>query len=141
VPWPIVGALGEADLLRRPRLDAVSGSRILALWRPHLAVAASRDAGAPSLIIDAGTGLRRVSGLLGDASFRGTVLLSHLHWDHVHGLPFFAAGARPAHRGQWCFRPGDDPVATLACGLSPPHFPVGPASSARGGPSTGSPRA
>lgn len=90
-------------------------------------VAVSRDGEAPSLIIDAGTGLRRVSELLGDAPFQGTVLLSHLHWDHVHGLPFFAAGARPAHRVNVVLpAPDDDPVATLARGLSPPHFPVGP---------------
>jgi ribonuclease BN (tRNA processing enzyme) len=26
---------------------------------------------------------------LGDQPFRGTALVSHLHWDHVQGLPFF----------------------------------------------------
>ena len=30
--------------------------------------------------------------------FTGTIMLSHLHWDHVHGLPFFAAGDRPGAR-------------------------------------------
>ena len=25
---------------------------------------------------------------------RGTILLTHLHWDHVHGLPFFRGGDR-----------------------------------------------
>ena len=28
------------------------------------------------------------------APFRGTILVSHVHWDHVQGLPFFAAGDR-----------------------------------------------
>ena len=51
-------------------------------------------AGAPRLILDAGTGLRRVTGLLGGAPFAGTIILTHLHWDHVHGLPFFSAGDR-----------------------------------------------
>jgi phosphoribosyl 1,2-cyclic phosphodiesterase len=50
--------------------------------------------GAPRLILDAGTGLRRVTGLLGGAPFAGTIILTHLHWDHVHGLPFFSAGDR-----------------------------------------------
>ncbi len=50
------------------------------------------EAGPSRLILDAGTGLR----LLGDAaaSQRGstreyTLFLSHLHWDHIQGLPFF----------------------------------------------------
>ncbi|HJK91920.1 MAG TPA: MBL fold metallo-hydrolase [Polyangiaceae bacterium LLY-WYZ-15_(1-7)] len=44
------------------------------------------------LILDAGTGLRG----LGDALMAegqpvdATILLSHLHWDHIQGLPFFA---------------------------------------------------
>jgi len=25
-------------------------------------------------------------------AFRGTLLLSHLHWDHTHGMPFFRSG-------------------------------------------------
>ncbi len=50
--------------------------------------------GAARSILDAGTGMRRVTGLLGGAPFAGTILLTHLHWDHVHGLPFFAAGDR-----------------------------------------------
>jgi phosphoribosyl 1,2-cyclic phosphodiesterase len=46
--------------------------------------------GETHFILDAGTGLRR----LGDALVtRGpvttTLLLSHLHWDHIQGLPFF----------------------------------------------------
>jgi phosphoribosyl 1,2-cyclic phosphodiesterase len=68
------------------------------------------EPGAPRLILDAGTGLRRVTGLLGGGPFAGTIILTHLHWDHVHGLPFFAAGDR------------DDARVT-----SPPHFPITPA--------------
>ena len=58
---------------------------LTARWRPI---------GSRRLLLDAGTGLRRVSGLLGDTPFRGTLLLTHLHWDHVQGLPFFPAGDR-----------------------------------------------
>ena len=90
-------------------------------------VALAHDGEPPSLIVDAGTGLRRVTDLLGDEPFRGTILLSHLHWDHVHGLPFFVAGARPGHRVDMFLPTVDgDPVAALALGMSPPHFPVGP---------------
>ena len=49
----------------------------------------------PTLVLDAGTGLRRLTALLDGQPFRGTILLGHLHWDHTQGLPFFAAGDRP----------------------------------------------
>ena len=46
--------------------------------------------GEDPLLFDLGTGLRYF-GLTRPAGepFRGTCLLSHLHWDHVQGLPFF----------------------------------------------------
>ena len=56
----------------------------------------------PRLVLDAGTGLRNVTTLLGDAPFEGAILLSHLHWDHTQGLPFFAAGDRPDGHGSPC---------------------------------------
>jgi ribonuclease BN (tRNA processing enzyme) len=90
-------------------------------------VALAHDGGVPSLILDAGTGLRRTTALLGDQPFQGTVLLGHLHWDHVHGLPFFGAGFRSGHRVDVLLPAVDgDPLSTLARGLSPPHFPVSP---------------
>ena len=52
------------------------------------------DSPVPALILDAGTGLRQVTGLLAGRPFDGTILLTHLHWDHVHGLPFFRGGDR-----------------------------------------------
>jgi len=42
------------------------------------------------LIVDAGTGLRRLQHALGGRSGRFTILLSHYHWDHIQGLPLFA---------------------------------------------------
>jgi len=81
----------------------------------------------PTLILDAGTGLRKVTDLLDGEPFRGTILLSHLHWDHVHGMPFFQAGMRAGHRVDvWLPAVDGDAIGTLARGLSPPHFPVGP---------------
>jgi phosphoribosyl 1,2-cyclic phosphodiesterase len=90
-------------------------------------LALAHDGALPTLVIDAGTGLRRVTALLGAAPFEGTLLLGHLHWDHVHGLPFFQGGARSGHRVDVLLPAVDgDAVATLARGLSPPHFPIGP---------------
>lgn len=44
--------------------------------------------GEDPLLFDLGTGLRYF-GLGCGGPFRGTSLVSHLHWDHVQGLPFF----------------------------------------------------
>src|SRR4051812_32260691 len=55
-------------------------------------VAISADDGPPLLVLDAGSGLRNLTRLLDGEPFRGTIVLGHLHWDHVMGLPFFAAG-------------------------------------------------
>ena len=94
-------------------------------------IAIAHDGGtAPVLVLDAGTGLRRVSALLDGDAFRGTILLTHLHWDHVQGLPFFAAGDRPDADVRMLMPvDGDDstdPVDVLARGMSPPHFPITP---------------
>jgi phosphoribosyl 1,2-cyclic phosphodiesterase len=80
------------------------------------------------LLLDAGTGLRRVQELLGDAAFDGTLLLTHLHWDHVQGLPFFPSGDRVGSRVSMLL-PSDDhlgPVELLSRMMSPPFFPIGP---------------
>lgn len=46
--------------------------------------------GEQPLVFDLGTGLRYFGHTLrDDEPFRGTCLLSHLHWDHTQGLPFF----------------------------------------------------
>ena len=58
-------------------------------------VAIAHDGRAPSLVLDAGTGIRTVSAALGGAPFAGAIVLSHLHWDHVQGLPFFASADHP----------------------------------------------
>jgi phosphoribosyl 1,2-cyclic phosphodiesterase len=93
-------------------------------------VALARDGAAgPTLVLDAGTGLRRVTGLLDGQPFTGTIVLTHLHWDHVHGLPFFAAGDRDGSRAALLLpaQPDGTPAAdVLARGMSPPHFPIGP---------------
>ena len=90
-------------------------------------VAVAHDGEDVSVIIDAGTGIRLVTDLLRDGPFTGAILLGHLHWDHTHGLPFFAAGDRPDARVD-LYMPaqGEDAQGVLARGWSPPHFPIGP---------------
>ncbi|HZM40165.1 MAG TPA: MBL fold metallo-hydrolase, partial [Acidimicrobiales bacterium] len=42
-------------------------------------------------MLDLGTGLRQLGHTLPtDGSFQGSALVTHMHWDHVQGLPFFA---------------------------------------------------
>jgi len=89
-------------------------------------VAVARDGQPPRLLLDAGTGIRRVTGLLGEAPFRGTILLTHLHWDHVQGLPFFAAGDRDDAEVALAMPAQGDPAEVLAGAMGPPHFPITP---------------
>jgi ribonuclease BN (tRNA processing enzyme) len=87
------------------------------------------DADTPALILDCGTGVRGVTRVLGDGPFRGSILLTHLHWDHVLGLPFFAAADREGASTTLLLPAQEDEssaTAALAGAMSPPHFPIGP---------------
>jgi ribonuclease BN (tRNA processing enzyme) len=89
-------------------------------------VAIAHDDEPPHLLLDAGTGIRRVSALLGGRAFRGTILLTHLHWDHVQGIPFFTAGDRDDARPVLAMPAQGDPATVLRRAMSPPHFPITP---------------
>ena len=90
-------------------------------------VAPSADA-APTLVLDAGTGLRALTTMLAGEPFTGTILLSHLHWDHVQGIPFFAAGDRPDAAVDLYLpaQAGASGRDLLAQQMSPPGFPITP---------------
>jgi phosphoribosyl 1,2-cyclic phosphodiesterase len=93
-------------------------------------VALTRDGDhAPSLILDAGTGVQLAAELLDGGAFDGTILLSHLHWDHVQGLPFFAGGDRADARVDVLLpeqESGASALEVLAGMMSPPYFPIDP---------------
>ncbi len=80
------------------------------------------------ILFDLGTGLRYF-GLTQppDQPFRGTCLLSHLHWDHIQGLPFFKPFLRPGSNVA-LYAPtqlGDLTVADVfADTIKPPLFPI-----------------
>jgi phosphoribosyl 1,2-cyclic phosphodiesterase len=103
-----------------------SGQEFLRYGGHTSCVALSHDGERPTLVLDGGTGLRRVTALLEGLPYDGSVLLSHLHWDHVHGLPFFAGGGLAGARVDVWLPSEGDPLATLARGMSPPHFPIEP---------------
>jgi phosphoribosyl 1,2-cyclic phosphodiesterase len=86
--------------------------------------------GSSQIILDAGTGLRglgdsRLTELRG-APFEATILLSHFHWDHIQGLPFFVPAYIPSTRltimgatnGSLSLE------ETLTHQMKAPHFPV-----------------
>ncbi|MGI9594876.1 MAG: MBL fold metallo-hydrolase [Acidimicrobiales bacterium] len=79
------------------------------------------------LICDLGTGVRYLGeSLPPGAPFVGTALVSHLHWDHIQGLPFFNPVLRPGAELE-IVGPVQDGVtleAAFSAGLAPPLFPV-----------------
>jgi phosphoribosyl 1,2-cyclic phosphodiesterase len=79
------------------------------------------------ILLDLGTGLR-FFGLDGRCSrpFRGTALVTHLHWDHVQGIPFFTPLLCPDARLD-LYAPAQDEglEAAVRAFLAPPYFPVG----------------
>ncbi len=83
-------------------------------------------AGSTRIILDAGTGLRRLGDtLLGQGPVEATVLLSHLHWDHIQGLPFFAPLYVPNTRLHIVSGPCGTPCRDiLRRQMSAPTFPV-----------------
>jgi phosphoribosyl 1,2-cyclic phosphodiesterase len=78
------------------------------------------------IFIDCGTGLRSVdSASLPESGAEFDVLLSHFHWDHIEGLPFFPPLYQPQHRFTFHGRAEGMPVRdALEGALRPPWFPV-----------------
>jgi phosphoribosyl 1,2-cyclic phosphodiesterase len=79
------------------------------------------------LILDAGTGIRRVDALLDGRPFTGSILLGHLHWDHTQGLPFFRGADRPDATTRLLVpEQGAPAIDLLRRFMSPPAFPIEP---------------
>jgi phosphoribosyl 1,2-cyclic phosphodiesterase len=92
-------------------------------------LALARDDATPSLLLDAGTGLRGLGALLGERPFHGALLFGHLHWDHTQGLPFSRAVDNDGAEVRVCIPnqdDGDSAETVLRRAMSPPHFPIGP---------------
>jgi len=83
------------------------------------------------LILDAGSGIRLLGQDLIDRAsgkgLEGTLFLSHAHWDHIQGLPFFMPGYSERNRFTVLSGPGKGAVLDQALRnqMSAPHFPVG----------------
>ena len=82
------------------------------------------------IILDAGTGLRSLGAAL-MAEFKNqplnlTLLLTHTHWDHIHGIPFFAPIYNPKCRLRILGSPGARKglAETLTGQMESTYFPV-----------------
>ncbi len=84
---------------------------------------------APHIILDAGSGLRSLGKHLvkNDTSRKCVLFISHNHWDHISGLPFFA----PMYNKNWeitIYAPecigGTDPESFIKGIFSSAYFPV-----------------
>ncbi len=87
-------------------------------------------AGDDILILDAGTGLRSLGSDLtaefGTRPLKATILISHTHWDHIQGLPFFAPGFVENNEIGILAAPGKRQNVERALGdqMKPLNFPV-----------------
>ena len=85
--------------------------------------------GKHTLIFDLGTGARA----LGDRMMQSgrapeaSIFLSHYHYDHLQGVPFFAPFYRPDARFRLhgASREGLSPREAIAGQMVPPYFPIG----------------
>src|SRR5262249_54292423 len=79
------------------------------------------------LILDAGSGIRLLGQELMHERLRGRkvhILLSHFHWDHIHGLPFFAPVFEHTNIAFYTGGTADTLENSLRGQMKYPYFPV-----------------
>ncbi len=87
--------------------------------------------GGEIIILDSGTGIRALGNSLA-AEFAGrplelTLLITHSHWDHVQGFPFFSPAYDPVNRLRILgFEGARDGLAGIfSAQMESPYFPIG----------------
>lgn len=86
--------------------------------------------GGELIVLDAGTGIRPLGVRLA-TEFKGrpldlTLLISHTHWDHIQGFPFFAPAYNPKNQIRVLAFEGAQRglEATLSSQMESPYFPI-----------------
>jgi phosphoribosyl 1,2-cyclic phosphodiesterase len=104
------------------RTNRYGGNTSCVEVRPH---------GGDPIIIDAGTGIRRLGKQLmldafGDGRGTAHLLISHTHWDHIQGLPFFSPLYKRGNTLHLFARQRDDTHlrAVFESQTEEPYFPV-----------------
>lgn len=82
------------------------------------------------IILDAGTGIRQLGRKLveefKDTPIHITLLISHTHWDHIQGFPFFIPAYSPKNKVRILGYEGATHglSATLSSQMESPYFPI-----------------
>ena len=83
----------------------------------------------PPVIFDAGSGLRNLGAALlkeaNGASLDLKVFLTHFHWDHIQGIPFFAPLYGPANRVAFHSHSENGSIEEILQGqMARPYYPI-----------------
>lgn len=107
--WGVRGSIPSPG----PRTSAVGGNT----------TCVEVSLGGQRIIIDGGSGLRQLGAARGGRPLAATLLFTHLHWDHIQGLPFFA----PLYdaRSELTLLGPAGLAEALEQQMSKPTFPVG----------------
>jgi phosphoribosyl 1,2-cyclic phosphodiesterase len=88
----------------------------------------SADLGGNIVIFDAGTGIRNLGNTLLERKDKPKLdmFLSHVHWDHIQGFPFFGPGYREGyHIDVYGRGKADNTLGEILAGqMEGPNFPV-----------------
>ena len=102
----------------------VSGERFLKYGGNTTCIVFEHDG--EYIIIDGGTGLKAFGESLSGEPVKATLMFTHVHWDHIQGLPFFGPAFHPASQLSVCgvSRDGWEFKDILSLQMTPPTFPV-----------------
>ena len=78
------------------------------------------------IIVDAGTGIRELGYYLAEEKKELKhfhIFLTHFHWDHIQGIPFFTPAFKKENR-IYFYNPSSQLEDLLTAQMQPPYFPI-----------------
>lgn len=131
---PPKSAVGPADQITRVKFWGVRGSiptpgTMMAYYGGNTSCIEVRADG-QIIVLDAGTGIhplgRQLAEEFKDQPINITLLISHTHWDHIQGFPFFLPAYNPQNHvdilGYEGAREGLESILTTQ--MESPYFPI-----------------